>query len=550
MKRNVGVLFILLLGVLSVIPLFSPGYFPMHDDTQVARVIGMGNALREGQFPVRWVADLGYGYGYPIFNFYAPLPYYFGGLLYALGVSSLVATKIMFAIGVIAPAVILGLVMGFPAGVLSAALYLLAPYHAVQIYVRGAVGEYWSLMFWPLIAAAFIGSDTGRGQKLNLLLGVIGISGVILSHTLMGYVSVLFLAAVVLITWFTRLIRGNFVAADFFYHVKTIGLGVGAAAFFWLPAIAEMGYTSVAGQVSATAHYADHFVCISQLWSSLWGFAGSAPGCTDGMSFMLGKAHLLAGVLGLAAWIMVRPKEHRGLVIAGIGSIIVGLFFATEYSAFLWRILPGFAYLQYPWRFLSLVSFGFSIIGGIAVYHAPRGLIRAAVAAALTLFIVFMNLKWFTPQYIDSRKSTDFEAVSDMRWRVSKISDEYLPRDLVRPKDASEVVFGTIDGSDSLLVRTLSKTATREHLSVMSVAEGVVKINKAYFPGWRYFVNGKEVKPIITNGLPGIAIGVGKSEIVMVLTDTPVRILGNIISLLSVIMVGIPLYGKRIKTKR
>lgn len=550
MKRNAWVLFIVLLGVLAVIPLFSPGYFPMHDDTQVARVIGMGKALREGQFPVRWVADLGYGYGYPIFNFYAPLPYYFGGLLYALGLPALMATKIMFAVGIIAPAVILGLVLGFPIGVVSGALYLLAPYHAVQIYVRGAVGEYWALMFWPLMAYVFAGDDSPKKKKQYLLLGVIGISGVMLSHTLMGYVSVLFLVIAVFITWIIRLARGHFVAADFFHQLMIVDLGAGVAAFFWLPAIAEMGYTSVAGQVSATAHYADHFVCVSQLWSSLWGYAGSAPGCTDGMSFMLGKVHMLAGVLGLAAWIMVRPKEHRGLFFVGIGSSIIGIFFATEYSAFLWRMLPGFAYLQYPWRFLSLASFGLSIVGGIAVYHAPRGLMRVAVTAAITLLVVFMNLKWFTPQYIDSRKSTDFEAVSDIRWRVSKISDEYMPRDLVRPKVASEAVFGTIDESDSLMVRTLGKSAAREHISVMSAAAGVVKINKAYFPGWRYFVNGREVKPIVTNGLPRMAIGVGKSEIVMVLTDTPVRTLGNSLSLLSVIVLGIILYGKRIKTKR
>ena len=73
----------------------------MHDDAQVARVIVMAHALRHGQFPVRIVADLGYGYGYPIFNFYGPLPYYIGGILHVLGIDSLTATKIMIGIGVV-----------------------------------------------------------------------------------------------------------------------------------------------------------------------------------------------------------------------------------------------------------------------------------------------------------------------------------------------------------------------------------------------------------------------------------------------------------------
>ena len=44
----------------AVVPLLGNGYFPMHDDTQVARVISMGNALREYQFPVRLVDGFGY----------------------------------------------------------------------------------------------------------------------------------------------------------------------------------------------------------------------------------------------------------------------------------------------------------------------------------------------------------------------------------------------------------------------------------------------------------------------------------------------------------
>jgi len=106
MKYHVLAVFLLLiLSVPAISSLFSPGYFPMHDDTQVARVVTMGRALRNGEFPVRWVSDLGYGYGYPIFNFYGPLPYYIGGSLYALGINGLIATKTMMIFGLILAAV-------------------------------------------------------------------------------------------------------------------------------------------------------------------------------------------------------------------------------------------------------------------------------------------------------------------------------------------------------------------------------------------------------------------------------------------------------------
>ena len=53
MKRLFPVAFMLLLSIAAVLPLTNPGYFPMHDDTQVARVVEMGRSLKEGQFPVR-----------------------------------------------------------------------------------------------------------------------------------------------------------------------------------------------------------------------------------------------------------------------------------------------------------------------------------------------------------------------------------------------------------------------------------------------------------------------------------------------------------------
>src|SRR3989304_8222601 len=100
-KNIFPILIVLILSFFSIKPLLMSGFFPIHDDTQVARVYEMGKALSDGMFPVRWVSDLGYGYGYPIFNFYAPLAYYIGGFFNLIGFDALVATKIMFALGIL-----------------------------------------------------------------------------------------------------------------------------------------------------------------------------------------------------------------------------------------------------------------------------------------------------------------------------------------------------------------------------------------------------------------------------------------------------------------
>ncbi|MBU1032095.1 hypothetical protein KKE03_04230, partial [Patescibacteria group bacterium] len=91
--------FIGLLLTLSLLwPLFTAPYFIHHDDVQVIRVYEMDKCFKDGQIPCRWVPDLGGLYGYPIFNYYAPLPYYFGELIYFLTGSLLISAKTMFAL--------------------------------------------------------------------------------------------------------------------------------------------------------------------------------------------------------------------------------------------------------------------------------------------------------------------------------------------------------------------------------------------------------------------------------------------------------------------
>src|SRR3989344_8168557 len=150
-KNIFPILIVLILSFFSIKPLLMSGFFPIHDDTQVARVYEMGKALSDGMFPVRWVQDLGYGYGYPIFNFYAPLAYYVGGFFNVLGIDALVSTKAMMVLGIVFSGIFMYFLArefwGEAGGVISGLFYLFSPYHAVDIYVRGDVSEFWAYTF-------------------------------------------------------------------------------------------------------------------------------------------------------------------------------------------------------------------------------------------------------------------------------------------------------------------------------------------------------------------------------------------------------------------
>ena len=428
----------------------------MHDDTQVARVFEMGKMLGSGVFPVRWVPDLGYGYGYPIFNFYAPLAYYVGGLLMLIGFDALIATKIMMILGIL----LSGIFMYFLArefwgelgGAVSGLFYVYAPFHAVDIYVRGDVAEFWAYSFIPLVFLGFYKVFQNlKSEKLEVdnsklqfkiqqfgIVGALGFAALILSHNLTALMVTPFLLVFVLILCIVSHKAKKIFTI--YYLLFTIFLGLALSAFYWIPALLEMKYTNILSQIGGGADFRDHFVCLSQLWSSTWGFGGSAKGCMDGLSFMIGKLHILMTGLVLVLFLFGRLKQHKGIILFYLISFILSLFLVLEMSKFLWEAIPIMAFFQYPWRFLTLVSFFSSLLAGSLVVLSSSLKIKPYwLAFPLIALLLFFNIKFFVPQTTFFATSKDFTNEKALKWTASKTSDEFLPPNFKKPKSEHEV---------------------------------------------------------------------------------------------------------------
>jgi hypothetical protein len=528
MKKYSSLLWLILVVILSlgaVRPLFSSGFFPMHDDVQVARVISMSRSLADGQFPVRWVADLGYGYGYPIFNFYGPLPYYVGGFINLASGDALLATKIMMGAGMLLAGVAM---YAFASKLLPlwgaaalAMLYMYAPYHGLDLYVRGAVGELWAYGFLPLVVAGLLG---------NIPLGILGLFGVVTSHTIMGYLTVGLLVLYALVCWVrTKRFPGT--------TALMLGFGLGLSAFFWLPAAAEMKFTNVAGQIGGGAAIGDHFVCARQLWQSPWGYGGSAPGCADGLSFKLGKLLIILGAAGVYLLLRSRNslKKPWGTVGAlGAGMVAGSVFFMTPISQKIWEAIPYAGFIQYPWRLLVFATLGLVMLAAF-VFRSLSGRLGLYVAALTFVLVALTNAEAFVPNYLYPATPADFTNESELRFRASRVSDEYMPPDFVRPQTAADIVRDTIPG-----------TATSGILTLTLEEKVDVTIPRASFPGWQYWVDGNPAEARIVGGLPVFAMPAGAHTIEFRLTDTPVRRAGNGISLVSMVALAI-LYAKNKK---
>ncbi len=552
-KKIAPFLIIFVLALPSVLPLFHSGYFPMHDNTQPTRVYEMAGALRDGQFPVRWVSDLGYGFGYPIFNFYSPLPYYFGALGVLAGLDSIVATKLMFSVAII----LAGFSMfslgkklwGYPGGIIAALLYLYAPYHGVQVYVRGAVGEYWAYGLLPLI---FYGvSLAAEGQWWGILVAGVTLAGVILSHNIISMLAVGFLVA-----WFILAAILAIVRKKTFILPKslllTVFLGLGLAAFFWIPAIFEANLTKIHTLISGSNDFRQHFVFLDQLWSSPWGYGGSAPGRADGFSFMIGKVHIVLELVVLAGFLFNggEIRKKRGIFALLLSGLIGATVMMLPVTQPIWEVISPLSFVQYPWRFLVFSAFFISILGGSCTLIVARSKIGKfsfiywLLLIILAGGIVLFNAKYFRPQFYSKETSADFIAPQRIKWNISKISDEYLPKNFPTPQNESEVNQSKIRGSGGIIVESSEIKSQQWHAIISAPQAAEIVFSIAYFPGWKIFIDATPVKPLIRDGLVTFDVTAGRHILTAYFDDTPVRALGNLISLITIMICSIVVIQK------
>lgn len=553
--------FVFLAGILLCIPAIQPilkgGLFPIHDDTQVVRVYEMYKSLKGGMFPVRWVEDLGYGFGYPIFNFYAPLAYYVGALGMFAGLNLISATQLMFIFGALLAFVTMYLfirsLLGQIPGLVAGVLYVYFPYHAVNIYIRGAVGELYAYAFLPLVLwglvklfELFQDKQAKFEKSLKwILVSSIGIALVATSHNLTLYMLGLILAVFMGITVGLSKNRKSLIGS----YVFSLILGGMLASFYIIPAALESSYTNVSSQVGGGADYPDHFVCIKQLYESQWGFGGSVAGCTDGLSFKVGKINVLLFVVSFVTFIFARLKKQKNDhdLTEIISYVLLGLsiFFLLPISKFFWDVIPGMEFIQYPWRFLNFVGLFFSIIVGFFVYRLTQyskfaPIIAAAVITAATLFF---NIKLFVPQSFTDKTVSEYVYQPDIRLRVSKISDEYMPKGFVKPETEDEISMQTIEIKGKGVVDSFDRNTKSITSTVTLESPSQVKYYLAYFPTWNFYVNDKKVEPSVQNTGVFISLQPGTYSLEARYQQTLIEKIANSISLIGILTVFAVIIG-------
>lgn len=566
MRKILIIFFVIFLTWWAVEPLTHRGYFPMHDDQQIARLYELNQSLQGGQFPPRWVSNLGFGYGYPLFNFYPPLVYYIGEIFHLAGAGYIDATKMVMGLGFILSALTMFYwvksILDEKVAIVASVLYTYAPYHSVDLYVRGALAEFFSFIFFPLILLTIKSLFDYKSIK-NTILFSLAMSGLILTHSLMVVPFGIFLSIYIV---FLLTHQGK---KEVKTNLKYILLGgiitFGLTAYFSLPSIFEKGYTLVDTILTRElANYKLHFVYLRQFWDSPWGYGGSIMGIYDGLTFQIGKIHIILSILaGLFGFIAaIKKRKYVNEILLFFVLMVFSVYLMSFHSSWLWEIVKPLWYIQFPWRFLSITAVFSSILGAYGIFMIINKFTNKLIQYGIVIITVFLIINFnqgiFHPERYSYFSNEDLTSKEDISWRVSKTSFEFVPKGVettlsdinttqlaIEKKDIPINSFRIENGS--MKVKEMENLSQTKTYKIQAETPGKIVINTFNFPGWEAYIDGQKTTIFDKNRLKLITIQIpkGNHTLIVQFSNTPIRLFGNYITVLTIFSLIVVILLKR-----
>ena len=534
--KNKYLLIAILFSFLSIYSLFNPGLPPTHDgEYHVMRFNEFYKVLSTGTIYPRWAPDFNNGFGIPLFNYVYPLPNYVASFFHLLGFSFIDSFKLNMIAASLTGSVFFFLwsrrYWGQLGGLVSSVFYTFSPYHFLDIYVRGSVGEVWALALFPGLLWGFHTFIQTKQRKF-LLISAVFLFLLIMSHNILAVVffSFFFMYALLLLSETKN--KVSYVK----HFLLIVILGFSLSAPFWLPAILETKYV-VGLNISDPT---EHFPKLYQLIYSSWGYGFSGEDRAGQMSFQIGIANLIA-VFG-AILLVIRDKKKE--IIFFLSSFVFFLFLITPFSSEIWESIPFSSFIQFPWRLLSILILISSFLAGSLVQKRPL------VALFLIVLTVSLGIRYAKAPFHHLRNDNYYFTKCNFTDGTNSPGNAFntIWFDKSLKKTGRRLTSETAEAK----IEIFENRSTLVKANVDSNTKGKLLVNIAYFPGWKVYINDKEPKIKVNDkGLFEFDVPKGKSLVAIIFEDTNIRKFSALLSLISLfLMIGLFMKEKSIKIKK
>ena len=549
-----------LFSLFALVPLTAPGYFIYaHDARHSVYFLQMFDAaLRDGAWYPRWAADMTFGYGYPVWLILAPLSFFVGEAFHLVGFDFVSAVKIVDGLALICSALTMYLfasrVLGKNAGLVAAIAYVYIPYHLVDLYVRAAQAELVSFVFPPLVCWAFYELAMTR-QPRYILLAACAYAGLILAHVSMAVLFTPIIGLYILFVVMTESTRQKAEGRkeELFSAFRlllsafwAIALALGLAAIFWLPVLFEQKYLTSDPLIGGFFNYRKHFLNANQLLSPFWGYGYAGENGADQFSLQLGLIPVLLAIVAL--WAITKTRGAIRAHIALFAAIVVVIVFAMlPISAPLWEPFAAvIGFVQFPWRLLIVTTFALAFLSGAALHAFAEDAHDLASALAIGLIFVAASYAYTQPQFTDA--VFNYQTQMEFETKYGELLGDTIWMTGERPQDSppvAEYINGeklqkAIALDEGATVETIRYGGQSTDLHVSANAPTRVLIYTRYFPGWMATIDDQRVEPepYGDQGLILVRVPAGSHVVRLRFEDTPIRQIGVVISVLSLLIVA------------
>lgn len=529
MSKRMTLILLLVLTGAALANLATPGLPAGHDTPDhVARIANFYQSLVEGNAIPRWGANLNWGFGHPVLMFLYPLPSYAASLFHSIGFTFVDSVKLVFAVSFIASIAAMytwaAVSWGSMAGLVAALVYGFAPYRFVDMYVRGAIGEHVAFAFMPLLFLAARQMSKHREQTLWGPVLSLTTAGLLLSHNAVSLMFLPVCTAYLAYLWIWETDRAGWYLRD---TVWFGGLGVAAAAFFWVPALLEGKYTL--RDIVTSDDWRTRFVDPRQFVYTPWNYGG-----TDMLPKNLGIIPLIVSAWGIYSFRWARSSADRIFIGGSAVVFFFSLFLMTGASSFVWETVSVLQKFQFPWRLLTVTVFAMAVLGAWSVRHMKHhALISFLLIAATALTTMHM---WRAREYVN-RQESYYTGIYDSTTDTGESSPIWSTRFMEhRFSDPLEVVTGIAD-----VTQTARSTTTHEYAVLANEKTRLVE-NTLYFPGWEVFVDGAPVPDVQFQdpqyrGLMTFWVEPGEHTVKVSFGETKLRRVANWTSAIAVLLV-------------
>ena len=264
--------------------------------------------------------------------------------------------------------------------IIASVIYMCAPYHLNDMYIRYAVAEFASFIFIPLVFSGLycilnnnnnnndsdnknrdrknlINNKEGYEQKENSNTGIcmliLGSSGLIITHLISTTITAIF-AFIYLIFNFRKLKDIKILKKI----LLSILLTLMVTSYFWIPLLENSINTKYEvyepNKMSSSESVNYHRVELKDLISNKDNFQIHELGIVT-IAFVLLTIYSI--------WKMDREKRKIVLIFLGFG--IISILLTTKLIN--WEYVPKiFLFIQFPWRMLEFSSYFLSVVASVS----------------------------------------------------------------------------------------------------------------------------------------------------------------------------------------